>query len=387
MDKLTAALFIRNLGNRILKSLNFALFPRTQKIIYALRSHAGKILIFRTGNIGDIACALPALATIRENFPRSQLFMLTSPGPRGLPEAREVVGGLGLVDEIITYYQDVISNWSFRHRLVKDLRCRDFHLFILLPQQRAGLARLLRDLCFARLLGVKGALGFALSNSFPGFDLRTLKGYMPSHNEVERLLHLLAEWRINSSGTYTFNLPSSCHRRAEELLKPYQKHSPYIIGFQVFAKAQANQWPLENFVELGKRLHDTFQPLFILFGGPGDREKLEYLAQQFPGVKLVVAGETTVLETTALLARCHVLITLDTGPMHIAALIGTSIVALFSARQFEKMWEPFTSKAVIIRKKVPCELCFLEKCGNLACMKAITVNEVFEETVKKIKTT
>uniref|UniRef100_A0A7C3SIN4 Glycosyltransferase family 9 protein n=1 Tax=Desulfobacca acetoxidans TaxID=60893 RepID=A0A7C3SIN4_9BACT len=110
---------------------------------------------------------------------------------------------------------------------------------------------------------------------------------------------------------------------------------------------------MENFAELGQRLQETLQPLFILFGGPGDRERLQDLADRFPGDKLIAAGQATVLETAALLARCHVLLTLDIGPMHLAALVGTPMVALFSARQFSKMWEPHSHRVVILRTSIP----------------------------------
>jgi ADP-heptose:LPS heptosyltransferase len=385
MNRLFLAIFSRNSANRVLALLNAALFPQTPKIIRDLRNHPGKLLILRTGNIGDTACALPALAAIRENFPGSHLCLLTSPGPKGLPEAGQVLDGLGLVDDIITFYPEDLQDWRCRRRLVADLRRQDFDLFILLPQARTDFTRTFRDLLFARLLGVKGALGFVLTNHFPGFDLRTLKDYVPPHNEVERLLLLLGKSGINGARPFRLTLPARCQSRAAELLDPYRLDGRPVVGFQVFAKAQANQWPLENFAELGGRLQETLQALFILFGGPGDRERLQDLANCFPGDKLIAAGKTSVLETAALLARCHVLVTLDTGPMHLAALVGTPIVALFSARQFPKMWDPHSHQAVVLRASVPCELCFKETCYHLTCMRNISVNAVFQNIMNSLE--
>ncbi|MBM4284580.1 MAG: glycosyltransferase family 9 protein [Deltaproteobacteria bacterium] len=383
MNRLKLALCLRKGANLVLKKMTLLLFPRTRVILEKLRSQKGKILILRTGNIGDTACALPALAALRENFPSSHLCLLTSPGPQGLPEAHEVLEGLGLVDEIITFYQEDLAHWRFRRSLLRDLRRRGFHLFVLLPQERSSLSRNLRDLLFARLLGVKGALGFDLANAFPGFDLRTLKDYVPPHNEVERLLLLLGRAGINGIRPFILNLPASCHRLAEELLHPHRRDGRIIIGFQAFAKEQAKQWPLENFAELGRSLYEAYQPLFVLVGGPGDRERLQDLATRFPGDKLIAAGQATVLETAALLARCHVLVTLDTGPMHLAALVGTSIVALFSARQFPRMWDPHTDQGILLRALAPCDLCFQDNCAHLTCMQTIGVKEV-ENAVERI---
>ena len=137
----------------------------------------------------------------------------------------------------------------------------------------------------------------------------------------------------------------SCKAKAEALLNPYIHTNGHpVIGLQVKAKAQANEWPLENFSVLGCRLEEAFQPVFVLFGGPDEADDLEHFAHTFPGKKLVAAGKTSVHESLALLSNCDVLVTLDTGPMHLAALVHTPIVALFSSRQFPKMWEPQSEK-------------------------------------------
>jgi len=383
MTRLEVALFIQRSTNLCLKRLVRLLFPRTKTTIEKLRIHRGNILVLRTGNLGDTACALPALAALRESFPRAHICLLTSPGRRGLPQAGELLDGLGLVDEIFTFYQKDLKDRTFLRNLLSTLRLHRFDLEILLPQATTTFRRLCRDLGVAYLLGVKGALGFRLAHHFPLFDLRQLKDYIPSENEAQRLLGLLRAAGINSHHRFQVSLPKSCQDKAEDLLKPYlpTNHRP-VIGFQVKAKANANHWPLANFAELGRRLEEAFRPVFILFGGPGEAEDLNRFVSKFPGDKLVAAGKTTVQESLALLSHCQVLVTLDTGPMHLATLVNTPIVALFSARQFPRMMEPWSDQAVVIRKQVPCELCFQEDCKDSICMRAISPAEVFEEVSK-----
>jgi ADP-heptose:LPS heptosyltransferase len=354
-------------------------------VIRRLKRDFGRILILRTGNLGDTACALPALAALRKNFPQAHCALLTSPGRPGLPQAAELLEGLGLVDEIFGYYPKDLQDRTFLRNLLNTLRRRRFDLFILLPQGRASFTRLLRDLGFAYLLGVKGALGFTLAHHFPLFDPRRLKDYIPPETETQRLLSLLRDAGINSHQGLPISLPESCQRKAEDLLRPFlPTGSRPVIGFQVKAKAQAKQWPMANFLELGHRLEAACKPVFVLFGGPDEADDLNRFASTFPGDKLVAAGKTSVLESLALLSHCDVLITLDTGPMHLAPLVKTPIVALFSARVFRKMWEPWSEDAVVLRKDVPCKLCFREKCELGSCMEAITVDEVYEATVNRI---
>lgn len=386
MTYLDVAISLQTSANLTLKMLGRLFFPGTRRVVEKLRNSPGRVLIQRTGNVGDTACALPALAAVRHNFPLAHLTLLTSPGPRGLPEAREVLEWQGLVDEIITFYREDFANLSFRKTLIRDLRQRRFDLFLLFPQERTDFRRTFRDLLFARLLGVKGAWGFSLAHHFPLMDNRRLHDYRPPHNEVERLLHLLAGTGINSLANFHLKLPCSCQQMADRLLAPYLQNGPRpVIGLQTRAKAQANQWPLANFSELGCRLQAACQPVFILFGGAAEKYQLQEFARTFPGDKLIAAGQTSLIETTALLSRCHVLVTLDTGPMHLAALVGTPIVALFSARQFPKMWEPWTDQAIVLRKSVPCELCFQEDCDHLTCMQAITVDEVNAAVLEQMR--
>jgi len=381
-----AILFQRG-ANLTLKGLGRLLFPGTGKIVEKLRTNTGKVIILRSGNIGDTACSLPALAAVRQNFPQAHISLLTSPGPKGWPEAGQVVEGLGLVDEVITFYLEDLKEISFKKRLMKELRRCHFDLFLLLPQERTTFSKLCRDLLFARLLLVQGAWGFILAHHFPLMNPGRLFGYQPPYNEVERLLVLLNQIGIKSFEKFKLALPDKCYQVADQLILPYQDNgSRPIIGLQTKAKETANQWPLDKFRELGNRLESAYHPLFILFGGPGERPDLINFADSFAGEKLIAAGKTSVLETAALLSRCHCLITLDTGPMHLAALVGTPLVALFSARQFRKMWEPHSDHATVLRKSVPCELCGRKSCEHLSCMKAIQIMEVLEAVHRHLTT-
>ena len=385
MNSLTLPVALRDAANQVFQKLTSLLFPKTGSVIQLLRGSPGEILVLRTGNIGDIACAIPALAALRKNFPRARLCLLTSPGLRGLPEAGEVLQGLGLVDEIITFFHSDLGSPAFLTGLIRTIRQHQVDLFVYLNQNITSFSRQLRDLIFASLIGAKGAFGFALAHHFPLFDPRKLKEYIPRQNEVERLLGILGQFNINSDSAYKVALPEESLDFAERLLKPFSKNGPRpVIGFQVSAKADANLWPLSKVVDLCVRLNSDFSPLFLFTGSPGERENLLQLCQSIPGEKLVAAGEASVLESLALISRCQVFVSLDTGPIHLAALTGIPIVGLYSARQFKKMWEPDVENAIVLRKDVPCELCFQLTCDHLSCMEAITVDEVYNAVVKQL---
>lgn len=384
MTRLEVALFIQRSANLGLEKLTRLLFPRTKATIENLRVHPGNILVLRTGNIGDIACTLPALAALRENYPGSHICLITSPGGGRFPGAPEVLPGLGLVDEIVTFHLEDLKDRSYVRSLVANLRRRRFDLFVHLPQERASTSRMLRDLTFAGLLGVQGAVGFTLAYNFPLFDLRTLKDFEPLQTEAGRLLAILRRAGIHPSRDYELALPPAAIRRADDLLKAYANHGRPIIGIQARAKEGAKNWPMAKFAELCSRLQLAVDPLFVFTGGAAERQVLQDLAASFPGEKLVAAGLLNIQETMALISRCQVFISVDTGPMHLAALLGIPVVALFSARQFKTMWDPVSPGTVVLRKSVPCALCFQAECEHGFCMEAITVAEVFEATTSRI---
>jgi ADP-heptose:LPS heptosyltransferase len=378
MSRLGVALTVRKTFDGILRILNAALFPETGRLISHLRKNPGRLLILRTGNVGDTACAVPALMALRQRFPQARLTLLTSPGLEGLPGAGELLEPLGLIDEVTTFYRRDLRRLPFFRGLIRKLRGRRYHLFILLPQGRASFRRLLRDLGFAYFLGVQGALGFRLGNHFPLMPPGWLKDYISPFNEAERLLKILEDAGIPPPGSFALQLPETALAAAEELLHPFLSGGPrLIIGLQMTAKVKAKLWPPVRFTELCRRLQETYQPLFLFTGSPSERDMLRQFADTFPGDKLVAAGRACLIESLALISKCRVLVSLDTGPMHLAALVKTPVVSLFGGRNFPKEWDPW-GDGVILRARVPCEPCFRDDCHRPLCMEAISVDAVVE---------
>ena len=96
-----------------------------------------------------------------------------------------------------------------------------------------------------------------------------------------------------------------------------------------------------------------------------------------------MGGETTLKDLTYLYQLASLLITTDSGPMHIAAAIGTPVIALFGPTDPSRTG-PYGSEHTIIRKKLSCSPCFLKKCDSNICMRDITVEDVFQAVKEKL---
>ena len=103
-----------------------------------------------------------------------------------------------------------------------------------------------------------------------------------------------------------------------------------------------------------------------------------------------LVGKTSLTEAAAILARCSVVLTNDSGPMHVSVAVGTPTVALFGSTTKELGFFPYGIGHTVIEKELPCRPCGLhgrKKCpqGHFRCMKDITADEVYEAVARQLQ--
>ena len=138
-----------------------------------------------------------------------------------------------------------------------------------------------------------------------------------------------------------------------------------------------NRWPIDRFAEVGRRWVES-GGCVVVVGGENEKALGKLIEGQCGSTVLNLCGQTSVLETTEVLKNCGVLVTNDSGPMHLAALVGTPCVAVFSARDFPNKWFPRGVGHTVLRSEVDCSPCLLEECLNdHLCLTNIHVEEVW----------
>lgn len=154
-----------------------------------------------------------------------------------------------------------------------------------------------------------------------------------------------------------------------------------LIGLNPGAEyGPAKRWPVERFAEVAKSLADY--AVFLILGGKGDvalAGELEQALQAARAAYVNAAGRTTLRELCALLRCCRVLLTNDTGPMHLAAALGTPVVVPFGSTSPELTGpgEPGSNAHRLLRCGAPCSPCFLRECPiDFRCMTGITAESV-----------
>jgi ADP-heptose:LPS heptosyltransferase len=370
-----AARALRASANAILQGAARCAWPRRRPNPI----DAKRVCIYRIGNIGDTACAIPAMYAIRRAYPAAHLTLVTSPGKAGSVGARELLEGVSWIDEIVVYHAEDIATARGRLELVRNLRARKFDLWIELPVVAAPLATLFRNLMVARSAGVRWGFGWRYE---PRFAAPAQSLFLDFPDEVERLLEIVRTAGLdaddNSDQSYfPLELSDSNRRTVNDLLDDAGvAASDLIIGFAPGAKLEPNRWPVDRFIEVGNSLAARGYRIVVL-GGSSDVPMCERIAKAIGRNAASLAGKTTVRDSCEVLARCVMLVCNDSGVQHLAAAVGTPCVSLFTRREFPGMWWPHGPQHEVLMKDVECHTCFLDACPyDNKCIKAIGVEEV-----------
>lgn len=352
-----------------------------------------RILVYRTGQIGDTLIALPAFWAIRRHFPSAHLALLTGRHRQdNFLLASEVLPPSGLFDEIITYPTDLSGLSASKMPLtLGEIRRRRFDTLAYLAPRIRTRWQVRRDLAFFRLAGVRRFIGHKGITALPA---RATDGTLPEvEQEADHLLN-----RLSISGV---PVPSPEHRRIDLCLTDAERErarawleaklaatqrDKVLVAIGPGSKFPSKLWAEERFAELGNHIANSgFFP--IVFGGPEDFDLGERLLARW-NTGANAAGQFRVRESAAALAHCSLFVGNDNGTMHLAAAVGVPCVAIFSGIDWPGRWRPYGAGHTVLRKSVPCDGCQLQVCteNKLICLERVSVPEVLAEVERLSRT-
>lgn len=313
----------------------------------------------------------PAVRTVRENFPEAEISILATPW------VADVFAANPYIDKIIIY-DKAGRNKRTRGRflLVKELAQMKFDLAILL--QKAFEAAFITTL--SRI-----PLRAGYSTDFRRFLLthpvRVRKAIKKIH-QVYFYQEMLKDLGLTPGPDELFlQLPETAVNRANEFLTDLQTEngkSP-IIGLNPGAAyGPAKRWPATKFSELAMLSIRDLRAKILIFGTKADKEAADEIIKNNPGHISDLTGKTSLAEAMALIKRCDVFVTNDSGLMHVAAALKTPVVAIFGSTN-PITTGPFSNNSLVIRKNIPCSPCLKTHCrSDFKCMQEIGSKEVFE---------
>ncbi|MBW1842382.1 MAG: lipopolysaccharide heptosyltransferase II, partial [Deltaproteobacteria bacterium] len=168
--------------------------------------------------------------------------------------------------------------------------------------------------------------------------------------------------------------------RADDILRKHGiTRENHLVGINPSATfGPAKQWPPERFARLSDRLHRFEGAHIIIFGGPDDRGLGEQISWMMRHKPIDLSGRTRLGEAMALIERCRLFVTNDSGLMHVAAALNVPLIAVFGSTN-STTTGPWSKNSKIVQVPIPCSPCLKPECpeGHLDCMNKIDVDTIF----------
>ena len=340
-----------------------------------------KILIVKTSAIGDVIHTLPALNCLRRHYPDATIDWLVEEA------AAEAVLGHRAVDHVLVsgrkrWVRDFREGrcWAAMRGcidFVRRLRATEYDLLIdfqglLKSGIFVGLARAKRKAGFGR--GMEHAEGswLFLNDRISAVDM--------DQHALTRELLLLGGLGIPCD-RIDFDFPITDHHRTEVatlLGEAGIDPKKPLVAINPMTTWPSKHWLNDRFAQVADRLLALGMAV-VFTGGPGDVAAVEAICAAMTGGRAAnLAGRTSLKSLAALYERARLLITTDTGPMHVAAAMGTPVVALFGPTA---PWRtgPFGPNHQVLRVELACSPCLKRGCPrDHECMQQLTVSQVVE---------
>lgn len=331
-----------------------------------------RILIIKPSSLGDIVHSLPVLWALRTSHPDAHIGWVVK------EVWKDILTGNPLLDEIIILKKGIQGFFS----AVREIRRFRFDTIL-------DLQGLFRSGFLSYLSGGSERIGFENARELSHLFYNNKISVHNSH------IHAVDRYLLTVNSTHPLpRFPLFINMEDAEwaqdfLIKNNLKDVSPLIAINPSARWLKKRWPVSLYAELINRLIQELNAGIIILGSREDIPIAEEIIARVRSSRAVIAAGNTTLKTlTALLDRTDLLITNDSGPMHIAAALGRPVVALFGATD-PKLTGPYGDNHTVIRKEMDCSPCFRKPCrhGRPLCMEAITVDDVMREIRSRITDT
>jgi heptosyltransferase II len=330
---------------------------------------ARKILVRSANWVGDAVMSLPAIASARLSFPGAEISILAKPW------VGELFQGSSEIDRLILYRSPGIHDGiRGRLKLAGELKAGRFDLVLHLPNSfDSALVSFLAGI--PRRAGYKtDGRGMLLTDGVP------VDGAKNRH-QVEYYLHLMEELGFRLAGRAPVLQISPQQREdSQRILESCGlKNEDPLVGVAPGAKyGSAKEWFPERYGEVAARISGETGSRVLVLGSAGDRPAASRILQEAGTAAIDLTGKTSLGQAMALIARCRLFITNDSGLMHVASALAVPLVALFGSTDPARTG-PLSDKSRVLRKPIPCGPCLKPECPKeRECMSLISADEVFE---------
>ena len=322
-----------------------------------------KILIRGPNWVGDAVLAIPALKAIRERFPAAEITLLVRPWVAGLFSAAPYVDKVWSENKPTT-----LKSWV---SIMRDIRGRRFDMALLLPNSFESALMMF-------LGGVRQRIGYAADGRRWMLTDPVTKACERRH-QIHYYLDLAkALSAVTDRPSISIEATSSERQSARQLLatERISRETAFLVLNPGAAYGSAKRWHQERFANVADNLARELDLQVAIIGSGAERPIADQISAVMKSQTAVLNGKTSLETLIGVLAESSLMVTNDSGPMHIAAALGIPTVAIFGPTD-EINTGPYGPRTRVVKHAVECSPCLLRDCPiDHRCMNAVTVDEV-----------
>jgi lipopolysaccharide heptosyltransferase II len=347
-------------------------------------SRARNVLCVRLDAMGDVLMTTPALRALHESAPGRRLTLLTSPA--GAEAARLVPW----VDEVVVYEAPWMKATALRSSpepdlaMIERLRRSGFDAAVVFTvYSQNPLPAVL--LCY--LAGIPLRLAHCRENPYQMLTdwVAEPEPHQLVRHEVQRQLDLVAAVGCRAADErMAIRIPAQARRQAAEWLEAqgWDDGRPWVV-IHPGCTALSRRYPPESYAEVARRLAGEPEIRVVFTGSAGEREEIEAIRRGMAGAPSAsLAGALDLAGLAALLERAPLLVANNTGPVHVAAAVGTPVVDLYALTNPQHT--PWAVPHRVLNHDVPCKYCYKSLCpeGHHDCLRRVTPGQVVEAALE-----
>jgi len=335
------------------------------------------ILIIKLSAVGDVVHSLPFLEVLRDRFPSAMIDWVVEEDASGIVESHPEIDRL-IIFPRKSWLKRFIKKGEYIGvgkevtKFLKELKSKRYDIVVdLQGLLKSGILTFLANgkRKIALNGGREGSLIFTNEKvAIPDPDLHALDKYL-----------CIARYLGATNPVWNGQIPiyDTDKGHVDYLLGEIGNNST-LVAVTPMAKWESKLWELHRFASLADTIKEELGAGVVFTGSEGDKAAIEDIRSGMKTRALDLAGKTTLRELAYLYQKCAAVICTDTGPMHVAAAMGSPVVVALFGPTSPLRTGPYGAKHRVIRAGLECSPCFRKRCDDMSCMKKITVEMVFE---------
>jgi len=341
------------------------------------------ILIVLVAGIGDLILSSKAMRAIRNGFPDAEIHLLTS------TDAAPIAKNYDFLSKVWTFpIRELRKSNAYILDVLKilwTLRRIPFHKVVNLYQIGSISGSLKMGALFLLLKSNEKighdahGFGFFLTKPVPS-------NIFKNRHCVESMMDIaLSSGGISDEkGIELYWDPGSENKWAPLLNRETPDH--IMIGINPGGDRDNRRWDTRRYAAVADRLADRFDATIFLFGGPGEENIARQIRSIMKHDTVDLSGKLSLNDLASIISCLDLLVTNDSGPMHMGAATGTPLVVLFGP-EYPSLMGPYTrpDRKRILFKDVPCRPCTLKRCERIDCLDLITPEDVFDKCIEMLE--